>query len=193
MEPLYPPTTTTIDPAELRGAPLFWHVMDTFIRPQANNSHLDPDNTWAAAKPGEPVWDQACWRNFVGDNECGTAFCLAGYICEVTDGRWVVTHDENGKTFLNGKRYPVHTSFPIEMLHAEGDDLDEDIDLWGDISVIPAQLRIITARRRALRLLGLNDDYNLFCGSNTYDDLVHLGQAMFGPRLVSTAPEGASQ
>lgn len=55
---------------------------------------------WVIAQDQLPLsireWNQEFWR-VSGDEinrECGTAYCLAGYVCEVSNVTWMTTSDD---------------------------------------------------------------------------------------------------
>ncbi|MEV4748972.1 hypothetical protein AB0K21_21560 [Streptosporangium sp. NPDC049248] len=177
--PTATPTPAQADAAELRGAALFWHVMDTFIRPQAELGYSADER--CLAKAGEIRWDQDQWRLLIGENRCGTAMCLAGYISHVAGGRWLITPAGDGTLLLNGELTILGYGYAQQMLHAEdGDDVDAiDTDAFQGV-------RAVSAADRALRLLGLDREYNLFSSRNTYERLVEIGEKVFGPRPTTS-------
>ncbi|GAA1768661.1 hypothetical protein [Nonomuraea bangladeshensis] len=159
-------TIVNEQPVALRGADLFWHVMSTFILQQANTNPCSP------VLPGEVRWDQGTWRDFVGKDRCGTAFCLAGYISDVCGGRWLVTLDEHGGLLVDGKPPRGSVLGAMDLLLAEPDDI---------LTSVRDGITVTSAHNRAVRLLGLDGSYDLFAETNTYDDLVLLGTDLFGP------------
>ncbi|MDP9843350.1 hypothetical protein [Streptosporangium lutulentum] len=169
-------TTIKTSPVELRGADLFWYAMDRIKEDGALRT---------AERPGRGSfytrWHQGTWRCLVGDDRCGTALCLAGYVCYITRGKWLLTTDGNGNLFLNGKPHQPGNTYSEDLLLAEPDDNENWVRPWGDGSILA-----ITAAERALRLLGLatsdSDEGDLFHGSNSYEDLELIGTELFGLR-----------
>ncbi|WP_433235279.1 hypothetical protein ACQPYK_25070 [Streptosporangium sp. CA-135522] len=167
-------STTIPEITDLRGSALFWHVMDIL-------KGLPPVAPGACGTG----WDQDQWRRIrQSDDRCGTAMCLAGWMCHVTGGRWLVTYDTSGKRFLNGKPCDKPLEAYEEYL------LVEHFDEKGGQHVIKMDghddVRVISAADRALTLLGVDsvdtDSGWLFSGGNDYEDLEWIGRILFGAR-----------
>lgn len=96
-----------------------------------------------AKPPGEFCeWAQLTWRT---QRACGTAYCVAGYVCQISGGQWIpgshvleFEEGEDGRLFTNGSRR-----------------------------------RGISAMSRATRLLGLRDTEaaTLFEASNSAEEI----------------------
>jgi hypothetical protein len=104
----------------------------------------------AAEKGGVSQWDQGSWR-------CGSGMCLAGWVDQLAGGQWLTKADED-----NPDDYE-------DYLSAEPDDLADDVE-------DTPHGKAVHARERALRLLGLDDDYanaddSLFSADNTVEDI----------------------
>lgn len=168
---------TTTAPVSLRCGPLFWLAID---RIDADGEITDNREN---PEPGVCFtrWDQSSWRRFIfGTNRCGTALCLAGYICELTGARWLVTTDEQGNPLLGGQPINDIDEYALQLVIAEDDDPEEDVDIYLGV-------RVVFASRRAVRLLGLERtdsdiDHPLFSGYHDYPSLQRLGESLFGPR-----------
>lgn len=91
----------------------------------------------AARPPREREWFQGAWRAAGKQcrRSCNTAYCLAGYICEITGGQWV--SDD-----------PTDPGFD-KLRWEPGDPLYEGHPVWATVSA------------RAQRKLGL--DYQTAC------------------------------
>lgn len=115
----------------------------------------------AAAAVG--AWDQSTWRarapeldDVPGGDPCGTAMCFAGHVVALAGGRWVhvpPTGDTLADHLLYADAAEPH-SFRLEI--GAGSGLD-----------------VISARDRAMLLLGLDEDQadELFCSWNSLEDL----------------------
>ncbi len=174
-------TTTTAVPSWLRRGPLFWSAM--------NHIKVDGRLGQIAAPAVGPYrrWHQLSFRVLIGVGACGTALCLAGYVCDLTGGRWLLTEGSNGQRLIDGEVMHLGGTYPSHYLLADPDDAPIHVEThtYGD-----KEFRVVTAEYRAARLLGLGvdgvtDHGDLFAGHNTYERLEEIGTKVFGPRPVA--------
>ncbi|MDF5756558.1 hypothetical protein [Spongiactinospora sp. TRM90649] len=165
------------DLSGLRDAALYWAVI-SFIESQ----------------PGR--WSQVDWRIAVLDGKrlaisavrtedmarCGTAMCVAGWISDLTGGRWYVELSKDG-VLRGGEQCSPELiwSSEMELVVAEEGDAESVIEQKRKVAVVPAQ-------HRATRLLGITKAQaeDLFGGGNDLRYLIERGEAIFGPRPVGS-------
>lgn len=124
---------------------------DTGPRPQLNVALLRKATDWVkeqAALPDERrEWYQRTWRGPGEDSlrTCGTTYCMAGYVCEVSGLEWVhpAEHDYAELVYLDGettnaavaaRRLLGLTELESELLFAGSRESDSIVELAESIA-----------------------------------------------------------
>ncbi len=125
-------------------------------------------------------WDQDHWRTVVDNGEhCGTVMCFAGWTAHLEAVR---RGDKTGGWVVPEQRL-------IELDDGTVEDEDDELLYEDDLIAVPGDdpmfisthrhlgnVGVVTARYRAYRVLGLNDEERgrLFDGDNTFADVQRL-------------------
>lgn len=117
---------------------------------------------WVETEAAKPFWDrewyQGTWRQTrpYAKKACGTTYCVAGYICEVTGGQWL-------SDTAHSRIHAVLAPEPGEPEYGYGYDADDEVGM-------------VNAAERARRKLGVDTIYDLFLPCTTAQEVREIAE-----------------